>query len=73
MKELSKADILGNRDDKYSCELSRISRVQDDYRLWCIQKVPYGFGRKYKVSDTEVVYTKENETADAYIAELTKI
>ena len=35
-------------------------------------RVPHSFGRKYKVSDTEVVYTKENETADAYIAELTK-
>ena len=35
-------------------------------------RVPYSFGRKYKVNDTDIVYTKENETADAYIAELTK-
>lgn len=34
--------------------------------------MPYSFGRKYTINDTVIVYTKENETADAYIAELTK-
>ena len=36
-------------------------------------RVPYSFGRTYTLNDTEVVYTKENETADAYISELTKV
>ena len=73
MKELSKADIGAARDHlinilaNYRGYLGcKMTIVFDAYR------VPYSFGRKYKVSDTEVVYTKENETADAYIAELTK-
>lgn len=73
MKELSKADIGAARDHlinilaNYRGYLGcKMTIVFDAYR------VPYSFGRKYKVCDTEVVYTKENETADAYIAELTK-
>ena len=73
MKELSKADIGAARDHlinilaNYRGYLGcKMTIVFDAYR------VPYSFGRKYKVSDTDVVYTKENETADAYIAELTK-
>ena len=73
MKELSRAEIGAARDHlinilaNYRGYLGcKMTIVFDAYR------VPYSFGRKYKVNDTEIVYTKENETADAYIVELTK-
>nr|WP_298876136.1 translation factor GTPase family protein [uncultured Mogibacterium sp.] len=73
MKALSKADIGAARDylvnilANYRGYLGcKMTIVFDAYR------VPYSFGRKYTINDTDIVYTKENETADAYIAELTK-
>ncbi|ASS37772.1 translation factor GTPase family protein [Mogibacterium pumilum] len=73
MKALSRADIgaarehlvniLANYRGYLGCKMTI---VFDAYR------VPYSFGRTYTINDTEIVYTKGNETADAYIAELTK-
>ena len=74
MKALSRADIGAARDHlvnilaNYRGYLGcKMTIVFDAYR------VPYSFGRTYTLNDTEVVYTKENETADAYISELTKV
>ena len=73
MKELAHTDIgaarehlvniLANYRGYLGC---RMTVVFDAYR------VPYSEVRSHTENGTEVIYTKENETADAYIAELTK-
>lgn len=73
MKELSKNDLGAARE--------QVLDMLSNYRgfteckmtvVFDAYKVPYNIGSSFDMHGVKVIFTKENETADAFISELTK-